>query len=88
MTKPDPDPTPRLSMLWRIRRFVKWLALLSVAIALIAVVLGMRGDRALQGQMVIATALAIGLTVLLGTGVMILTFMNSPTGRYPRDKDK
>ena len=88
MPQPDPMPNARLSKLHRLRRIAKGLALLSIGIAAAAVVVAIRGDGELQGQLMLATALAVGLTVLLGTGVMILTFLNSPTGRYPRDEDK
>lgn len=84
----DPDPNPRLSMLHRLRRVAKGLALLSILIAAVAVILAMSGGGKAQGFAMIATALVVGLTVLLGTAVMILTFSNSPTGRYPKDEDK
>ena len=87
MARPDPDPR-HLSKLQRARRIGKGLALFSIAVAAAAVVLAMRGGGGAQGHMLIATALGAALTVLLGTGVMILTFLNSPTGRYPRDEDQ
>jgi hypothetical protein len=62
---------------WRIFRL---LALLSILIAAIAVVLVARGDPTVHIHMLIATALGIGLTVLLGIGLMTLVFISSSSG--------
>ena len=62
---------------WRIFRL---LALLSIVIAAIAVVLVARGDPATHVHMLVATALGVGLTVLLGTGLMTLVFLSSASG--------
>jgi hypothetical protein len=62
---------------WRIFRL---LALLSIVIAAIAVILVARGDPTMHVHMLIATALGIGLTVLLGTALMTLAFMSSASG--------
>jgi hypothetical protein len=62
---------------WRIFRL---LALLSILIAAIAVVLVARGDPTVHIHMLIATALGIGLTALLGTGLMTLVFISSSSG--------
>ena len=62
---------------WRIFRL---LALLSIAIAAIAVFLVARGDSTVHIHMLIATALGVGLTVLLGTALMTLTFLSSQGG--------
>jgi hypothetical protein len=43
-------------------------------------VLVARGDPTLHIHMLIATALGIGLTVLLGTGLMTLVFLSSSSG--------
>jgi hypothetical protein len=82
MPEPDPVPSPRHSAMrfsWRIFRL---LALLSIVIAAIAVVLVARGDPnpASHVNMLIATALGIGLTVLVGTGLMTLVFISSSSG--------
>ena len=63
---------------WRIFRL---LALLSIAIAAIAVVLVARGDSTVHVHMMIATALGVGLTVLLGTALMTLVFISSSSGQ-------
>ena len=65
------------------RRFLgifRLLALLSIVIAVIAVLLVARGDPTVHIHMLIATALGIGLTVLLGTGLMTLAFLSSSIG--------
>jgi uncharacterized membrane protein len=62
---------------WRIFRL---LALLSVIIAAIGVVLVTRGENQVRASVIIATALAIGLTVLLGTALMTLVFLSSSSG--------
>ena len=45
-----------------------------------AVVLVARGDPTSHIHMLIATALGIGLTMLLGTGLMTLAFLSSSSG--------
>jgi hypothetical protein len=80
MPQPDPTPSPRYSTLRRFRRIMKWLALFSVVIAAIAVLLVARGDKGVHPHMLIATALGVGLTVLLGTGLMSLTFLSADSG--------
>ena len=54
-------------MMQRFWRIFRLLALLSILIAAIAVILVARGDSTIHINMLIATALGIGLTVLLGT---------------------
>lgn len=62
---------------WRIFRL---LALLSIVIAAIAVIIVASGEEAVRVHMLIATALGVGLTVLLGTALMTLTFLSSSSG--------
>ena len=80
MPRPDPPPPPRYSTLRRFLRILKWLGLLSIVIAAIAVFLVARGDKTIDATFLVATALGIGLTVLLGTGLMALTFLSSRSG--------
>ena len=80
MPRPDPVPSPRASMLQRFKRAMKWMALLSIAVAAIAVFLVAQGDAGVHIHMMIATALGVGLTVLLGTGLMLLTFLSASSG--------
>ena len=67
MPHQDPLPSPRYSTMRRFWRILRLLALLSIVMAAIAVVLVARGDPTIHIHMLIATALGIGLTVLLGT---------------------
>ena len=80
MPNPDPVPSPRHSTLRRFWRVFRLLALFSIAIAAIAVFLVARGDPTVHIHMLVATALGIGLTVLLGTGLMTLVFLSSSSG--------
>ncbi|MGZ2412306.1 hypothetical protein ACUXST_001735 [Sphingomonas sp. F9_3S_D5_B_2] len=80
MPRPDNVPSPRHSLMRRFWRIFRLLALLSIAIAAIAVVLVARGDDGTHIHMLIATALGVGLTVLLGTALMTLSFLSSSSG--------
>jgi len=75
----------------RFWRIFQLLALLAIAIALLAVVLVARGDPSVHVHMLVATALGVGLTVLLGTGLMTLAFFSSSSGHdesaAPRKED-
>ena len=76
----DPVPSPRQSTMRRFLRILRLLALLSIVVAAIAVILVARGDPTVHIHMLIATALGVGLTVLLGTGLMALMFVSSDSG--------
>ena len=76
----DPIPSPRHSMMRRFWRIFRLLALLSIAIAAIGVVLVTRGAGEVHASLIIATALGIGLTVLLGTALMTLVFLSAESG--------
>ena len=78
--RPDPLPSPRHSMLARFRRIMTGMALLSVAVAAIAVVLVAIGDEGFHLHMMVATALGAGLTVLLAGALMTLVFLSSSSG--------
>ena len=80
MPRPDPIPSPRLSVLRRFWRILRLLAVLAVVIAAIAVILVARGDTSTHPHMLIATALGVGVTVLLGTGLMALSFLSARSG--------
>ena len=62
---------------WRIFRL---LALLSAVIAAIAVVLVDAGDSELHVNMLVATALGVFFTTLLGTALMSLVFLSNESG--------
>ena len=80
MPRPDPVPTPRASALRRFGRTMRWMGLLSIACAAIAVWLVARGDSAWHINMMIATALGVGLTVLLGTALISLAYLSNASG--------
>lgn len=67
-------------MMRRFWRIFRVLALLSIIIAAIGVVLVTRGEGEVHASLIIATALGIGLTVLVGTGLMTLIFLSSSSG--------
>jgi hypothetical protein len=62
------------------RKAMRWMALLAVVVAAAAVVLVARGDEGVHIHMLIATALGVGLTVMLGTALMLLTFLSASSG--------
>lgn len=80
MPRPDPVPKLRFSMKRRFWRIFRLLALLSIVIAAIAVILVTRGAGEIGINLVIATALGVGLTVLLGTSLMTLMFLSADSG--------
>ena len=80
MPQPDPVPSPRDSAIHRFWRIFRLLALLSVVIAGIAVALVTAGAGEVHASLIIATALGVGLTVLLGSGLMALMFLSSESG--------
>jgi len=80
MPEHDPLPSPRSSMKRRFWRIFRLLVLLSIVIAAIAVLLVARGATTLHINMLIATALGTGLTVLLGTSLMTLVFLSADSG--------
>ena len=67
-------------MMHRFWQTFRLLALLSIAIAAIGVLLVVRGDPGVHVHMMIATALGVGLSVLLGSALMTLAFLSSSSG--------
>jgi hypothetical protein len=78
--QPDPIPSPRSSTVQRFLKVFRLLALLSMVIAAIAVVLVIQGAGEVHASLIIATALGVGFTMLLGTGLMALMFISSDSG--------
>ena len=90
--RPDPLPGPAHSMLVRFRKIMKWMALLAIVVAAIAVLLVASGDEGVHIHMMIATALGVGLTIMLAAALMTLAFLSSSSGHddhsmVSRDKD-
>ncbi len=67
-------------MLLGFRRIMTWMALFAIVIAAIAVLLVARGDEGVHIHMLIATALGVGLTILLAAALMTLVFLSSSSG--------
>ena len=80
MPQPDPIPSPRESVKRRFWQIFRLLVLLSIVIAAIAVVLVTRGEGEVHASLIIATALGVGLTVLVGSGLMTLVFISNSSG--------
>lgn len=75
-------------MFVRFRRIMRWMALVSIAVAAIAVWFVSRGEEGVHLHMMIATALGAGLTVLLGTALMTLAFISSSSGHDDQARGK
>ena len=77
MNEPDAAAGPAWA---RFRRLMRWMLLLAV----VAIAAALGWLRASYGplplHMAIATALGVGLTVLLGTGLMGLVFVSRASG--------
>jgi hypothetical protein len=77
-----PDPIPPLGPLKReFIKIMRWAALFSLAVAGVAVALVAQGDTTVRVHMLIATALGVGLSVLLGIALMTLVFLSSRMGQ-------
>jgi hypothetical protein len=74
---PAPPPAPLKQQFLRIMR---WALLFSLALAGLAVLLVAHGDSSIHIHMLIATALGVGLTVLLGIALMTLVFLSNRAG--------
>lgn len=93
MPRPDPVPTPRGPALRRFARIMRWMALLAIGLALTAVWLVARDDAQPHIHMTIATAVGVGLTVLLATGLISLSYLSRLSGhddqaRFPPQEDR
>lgn len=78
---PHTDPVPPIGPLKvRFIRIMRLAAMFAVAVAAVAVVLVARGDSELHIHMLIATALGVGLSVLLGAALMTLIFLSNSSG--------
>ncbi|HET9413992.1 MAG TPA: hypothetical protein VFO74_07670 [Pseudolabrys sp.] len=62
-------------------KLMRWGALFSLAVAALAMVLVAQGDDTVHIHMLIATALGVGLSVLLGIALMSLVFLSSRMGQ-------
>ncbi|WP_051503927.1 hypothetical protein [Sphingomonas jaspsi] len=83
---PQHDPVPG-SIRTRFLRILRLGALFSIAIAAIAVILVAKGGDQIRIHMLIATALGVGLSVLMGIALMALMFLSSQSGHDERAAD-
>lgn len=93
MPSDDPVQTPRNSAVRRFWRIMRWMAVVSVLVAALAVALVASGGDGFHIHMLIATALGAGLSVLLAGALMSLIFLSSASGHddnagRKRDKEK
>ena len=80
MPQPDVVPSPRHFAMQRLSRICRLLALFSIVIAAIAVYLVTQGKGSPAIHSMIATALAAGLAVLLGSALMTFVLLSSRRG--------
>ena len=86
---PRHDPIPgrgkpdygRAAAAWaRYWAIMRWMVLLSIVTVLLALIYLKRSGEPVPIQMVIATVAGVGLTMLVGTGLMGLIFLSSRSG--------
>jgi hypothetical protein len=82
---PQHDPIApeldRASLAWaRYRRMMKWMALAAAVAVLLALLYLWSTGTGLQLHMIIATTAGVGLSVLVGTGLMGLVFLSNSSG--------
>jgi hypothetical protein len=91
---PPPD-REREALAWaRYKQMMKWMALAAVVTVLLALIWLKSFGEPVPVHMTIATILGVGLSVLVGTGLMGLIFLSSRSGadeeagRPPDEKEK
>jgi hypothetical protein len=80
MPQMDPVPSPRPPLMQHFWRIFRLLAVLSIVLAALAVALVTWGAGEIHASLIIATFLGVGLTVLVGTGLMTLVFLSNSSG--------
>ena len=80
MPQQDPLPSPRGSAMRRFRRIMRWMALVSIAAAVLAAWAVSQGEEEFKIHVLIATALGAGLSVMLGAALMTLVFISNSSG--------
>lgn len=86
MPRPDPIPSLRRSQWLRFWRIMRWMSVVAILAALLAVYFVVRDESELKIHMLIATALGAGLTVLLAGALMTLAFLSSSSGHDDQAK--
>ena len=78
---PPAPPHERPAVSWaRYRQMMKWMALAAVVAVLLALIWLKSFGEPVPIHMMIATILGVGLSVLVGTGLMGLIFLSSRSG--------
>lgn len=82
---PQPDPTPpgyerRLRAWRRYKQLMSWMIILAVVAVLLALIYLKREGNEVPPSMIVATIAGVGLSVLLGTGLMGLVFVSNSSG--------
>ncbi len=87
MPRHDPVPKPRApdyeraAVAWaRYKRTMRWMALVAIVCILLSLIYLKSSGEPVPIHMMIATIAGVGLTVLVGTGLMGLVFLSSRTG--------
>jgi hypothetical protein len=83
----DPIPTrrgqdfERASLAWsRYKRMMRWMALVAITCVLLSLIYLKSFGDPVPVHMMIATIAGVGLTVLVGTGLMGLVFLSNRSG--------
>ena len=78
---PIPEPLERSALAWaRYRRMMKWMVL-AAALTVAATLLWLSTTgNPMPAHMIVATIAGVGLTVLVGTGLMGLVFLSNSSG--------
>src|SRR5262245_53929726 len=82
---PQHDPTPpgherRLRAWSRYKQLMSWMVIVAIVAVLLALIWLKRGGGEVPPSVIIATIAGVGLSVLLGTGLMGLVFMSNMSG--------
>ncbi|WP_114953586.1 hypothetical protein [Sphingosinicella terrae] len=86
---PRHDPVPhrrqadyeRAAIAWaRYKRMMKWMVLVAAAAAALALLYLREPGEPMRLHLVVATIAGVGLTILVGTGLMGLVFLSNRTG--------
>ncbi len=83
MPHPDPiqSPAERTAQAWlRYKRLMSWMAIAAVVAVLLALIYLKSQGGPVPIHMVIATIAGVGLSVLLGTGLMGLVYFSNHSG--------
>ena len=77
---PDPTPIAQQKLKQRFWRIFRLLALLSAIVSTIAALVIARGEPDFHIHLLVATALGIFFTMLVGTTLMMLVFLSASSG--------